>query len=89
MRIILDPSREGCSIWFPDRNSLKFIKGDIPEICERIYNFSTRCDEKNMIRQIVTIVLDRQGYGIGYQDILVDKYHLNLDIIAMEKDYII
>ena len=37
MKIILDPSRDGCTIWFVERNSVKYIQGDAMDICKRIH----------------------------------------------------
>jgi hypothetical protein len=87
MRILLDPSRDGCTVWFLSRNTVKFIKGRADEVCERLYDFTTYYDEDIKQRiQCVDIILDWMGIGTAYQDILENRYKLKISLIKTEHE---
>lgn len=91
MKILLDPSREGCTVWFVDRDTVTFILGTTSKVCERIYKFAVKTtykdDYKTVIEQVIDIVLDNKGIGLSYEDCLVKEYGLKVKIVKGEKDF--
>jgi hypothetical protein len=93
MKIILDPSRDGCTVWFADCNTVRMLKGDADEVCKRIYDFATYdyCSErgaKPVREQGVMIALDVcGGYGRTYLDVLEGRYKLKIGRIKQEQDF--
>jgi len=90
MKIILDPSRDGCTIWFVERNSVKYIQGDVMDICKRIHKFSTHTEEGRFgIKKVVQhtdIVLDANGIGAFYKDCLEVEHRLKVTPIKIERE---
>lgn len=93
MKIILDPSRDGCTVWFVGRNTVKFLKGNPQEVCEKLYKFCT-CSYKNKYGAIITeqcveIALDYMGIGFSYRDCLINSYGLTISLIKPEHELVI
>ena len=65
--MILDPSRDGCTIW--SGNKVQFIKGDADECCKKIINYITdEWDDKTKHQWCYDIRLDTKGIGMAYAD---------------------
>lgn len=89
MKIILDPSRDGCTVWIVDFDSVRYLRGSVDEICKRIYDFATfdYYDYKGAKPervQAVEITLDRCNYGNVYLDILENRYKLKVTRIKTD-----
>ena len=75
-KIIVDPHRDGATIWFDD-NTVKTFKGDCYEIAQRIYNFATikvvNSDTgEYKIKQAVDIAVDIAGLGRVLYEMLIN-----------------
>lgn len=70
--IILDPSRDGCEIWY--RNYVSSIKGTIEDVCKNLFKRITYIiyerDGTYRCFQCKSIGLDVTGYGLAYKDCL-------------------
>jgi hypothetical protein len=78
MTILLDPSRDGCTIWFLNYATVKYIHGYPVGICKRIFDFCTYEALQGEIIQAVDIILDTKGIGQVYEDVLQREYNLKV-----------
>jgi hypothetical protein len=89
LTILLDPSRDGCTIWFLESASVKHIYDRTANICRRIFNFCTYEADNNKIIQCVDIMLDANGIGQAYADVFEKEYHLKFTEVKLERDLLI
>lgn len=77
--MILDPSRDGCTIWIGDK-VVTGIKGTPEEACEQIYRrvvIKRRTDfDKFSYNQMYDLNIDTTGIGAVYKNILSSRYKL-------------
>lgn len=68
--IIIDANRGGCTIWFGNV-AVQEVKGTPIECCDKIYNYVMETQTHSIKDiQVVTVALDRMGYGSNYWGIL-------------------
>lgn len=88
MTLLLDPDRDGCRIYFIEKATVKYIRGNIQEICERIYRYCVHKYMKYGVEesiQMYEIILDEAGIGSGYVDGLT-HFNLDFEVLSIEKD---
>lgn len=89
--MILDPYREGCTIWMGE--NVTSIKGSPQEVCEQIYMRVVVARESASgnihYEQVYEIGVDIGGIGITYKNILNDMGIKTYDIRGKRPDDIL
>jgi adenylosuccinate synthase len=86
--IIIDPSRDGCTLW--NKEFVTSIRGNIDEVCKDIYSRVTYVlhedEDEYQCFQFKKIGVDITGIGRAYKDTLT-KYGLEVvDIVGKPID---
>lgn len=64
--IIVDPEREGCTIWRGDY--VTHINGNVQECCKEIYDRTVLVEDGFVDEQVIDIAVDIGGIGLPYID---------------------
>lgn len=69
--MIIDPSRDGCTIWEGD--GVQFIEGNPIECCDKIIEFISDTIEGKLHQWYTNIGLDTVGIGMAYADYFISR----------------
>lgn len=86
MHIIIDPDRDGATIWNVDRKTVYHVKGTPRDITDRVFKFCMLWDEEeNKYIQVVHIDLDLTLWGRAIYDELT---HVGVRINIIRPEHV-